>query len=355
MIGNRLKLARSANGLSLRGLSDRIDNIVSAQAIGKYERDEAMPRSPVLIAVADALNVSVNYLAGDSRINLRAVNFRTKRVTSRRVEDRIAAMALQKLERYLAVEEILDMPTIHWDRPRLAPYPVINGLLEADRAASNLRHEWGLGLNPISDMTELVEDRGVKVLFCPLEDGIDGLTAHVLREGEPDARVIVVSQTVSRDRQRFTMAHEIAHMVLDVAPGIDEEDAAQRFAGALLMPEEVLWSKIGKHRSNIDWRELLALKLAYGMSIQAITHRCGNLGIINKALSGRLFDTFEEIGWGSPPYREPLDTSGNRIGRFERLCLRALAEGAISEARASELLEVSVDDLNGDWQWMLSQ
>ena len=65
MIGNRLKLARSASGLSLRGLSDRIDNRVTAQAIGKYERDESMPSSGVLIALADALNVSVNYLVGD--------------------------------------------------------------------------------------------------------------------------------------------------------------------------------------------------------------------------------------------------------------------------------------------------
>ena len=51
MISSRLKLARSAAGLSLRGLSDRMDNGVSAQAIGKYERDETMPRSGVLIAL----------------------------------------------------------------------------------------------------------------------------------------------------------------------------------------------------------------------------------------------------------------------------------------------------------------
>ena len=120
------------------------------------------------------------------------------------------------------------------------------------------------------------------------------------------------------------------------------------------MPEEVLWSKIGKHRSDIDWRELLALKLSFGMSIQAITHRCRNLGIISQALSVRLFETFERVGWRSPPYREPLDVQGKRIGRFERLCLRALAEGAISESRASELLEVSVKELNDEWRWLLS-
>ncbi|MYA61485.1 MAG: ImmA/IrrE family metallo-endopeptidase [Dehalococcoidia bacterium] len=354
MIGNRLKLARSAAGLSLRGLSDRIDNSVSAQAIGKYERDEAMPRSGVLIALAESLDVSVDYLSGDPGISLRGVDFRSRRVTSRRDEDRIGATVIQKLERYLVIEEVLDMQSVYWDRPRLAPYPVISGIHEADRAASALRNEWGLGLNPIYDMAEMMEDHGAKVFFCPLEEGIDGLTAHVGRDNQPDARVIVVSQDVSRDRQRFTIAHEIGHMVLDVSPGIDREEATHRFAGAFLMPEEVLWAKIGKHRSDIDWREFLALKLSFGMSIQAITHRCRNLGIISQALSGRLFETFDRVGWRSPPYREPLDAQGSRIGRFERLCLRALAEGAISESRASELLGVSTQELNDEWRWLVS-
>ena len=92
MIGTRLKLARSASGLSLRGLSGRIDNRVSAQAIGKYERDESMPSSGILMALADALQVSVNYLAGDPGISLGSVDFRTKEVAGTREKDRIKAM-----------------------------------------------------------------------------------------------------------------------------------------------------------------------------------------------------------------------------------------------------------------------
>ena len=49
-------------------------------------------------------------------------------------------------------------------------------------------------------------------------------------------------------------------MMLDVGPGVDEEKAAHRFAGAFLLPEEVLWAKVGRHRSDIDWKELLVLK-----------------------------------------------------------------------------------------------
>ena len=353
MIGNRLKLARSASGLSLRGLSDRIDNRVSAQAIGKYERDESMPSSGVLIVLADALRVSVSYLTGDPGISLQSVKFRTEGVESKREEGRIKATVLHKLERYLTIEDILNMPSRHWHQPMSAPYPVINDLLEADRAASRLRYDWGLGINPIPEMAELMEDRGVKVLFCELS-GVDGLTAQVSGDGLPDAHVIVVNRDHTRVRQRFTIAHEVGHMVLDVSPDVDQEKAAYRFAGAFLMPEEVLWVKIGKHRSEIDWKELLVLKLAFGMSIQAITYRCKDLGIISQALMGRLFDIFHEDGWRSPPYREPLDMLSNPFGRFERLCFRALAEGAISESKASELLEMPVSDLDSLWERELS-
>ena len=354
MIGTRLKLARSASGLSLRGLSDRLENRVSAQAIGKYERDESMPRWGVLIALADALRVSVSYLTGDPGISLQSVEFRTERFASRREEDRIKATVLHKLERYLTIEEILNLPSVHWNRPLSAPYPVTHDLLEADRAASRLRNDWGLGINPIPDMGELMEDRGVKVLYCQLSDVV-GMTAQVQRVGMPDAPVIVVNQDDTRDRQRFTIAHEIGHMVLDVSPSVDREKAAHRFAGAFLLPEEVLWSKIGKHRSNIDWKELLSLKLVFGISVQATTYRCKDLGIISQVLMGRLFDIFKEDGWRDPPYREPLDLLVDPFGRFERLCLRALAEGAISESKASELLETSVSELDSLWERELSR
>ena len=346
MIGNRLKLARSASGLSLRGLSDRIENRVTAQAIGKYERDESMPSSGVLIALADALNVSVNYLVGDSNLSLLSVDFRTKKVKSRREEDQIGAMVLQMLERYLTIEEILRLPSVNWDRPRSAPYPVVNDIFEADRAASMLRNDWELGLNPIPNMAELMEERGVKVLFRLLVDGMDGFTAHVRRENEEEAPVIVVNANDGGERQRFTIAHEVGHLMLDVSPGIDEEKAAYRFAGAFLMPEEVMWAEIGKHRTALGWAEMFKLKLMLGVSVQAITYRCKDLGIINQTLMGRMFDQFEELGWRGPPYKEDHPMPGESSGRFERLCYRALAEGAISESKASELLEIPVHDLN---------
>lgn len=345
MIGPRLKLARSAAGLSLRGLEQRMGCRVTAQAIGKYERDQSMPSSGVLIALADALSVSVDYLVGDREMVLEAVEFRKKKITSKREEAQVEAKVLHLLERYLMVEEFLGLPSVEWDKPREVPYPVIGDPSEADRAAHSLRLYWGLGFDPIPNLVELLEDRGIKVFAVAL-GRIDGLMARVRRVGRSAVPVLVVNGDDWGERQRLTMAHELGHLVLEVAAKVDEEKVAYRFAGAFLMPAEVLWAAIGKYRTSIGWGELFELKELFGVSVQALTYRCRELGIFSDALFRRLFQEFSRLGWRKPPYREPKAMACEEPRRFERLCFRALAEGAISEAKAAELLETSVRALN---------
>ena len=193
MIGQRLKVSRSASGLSLRGLENKIGNRVTAQAIGKYERNESMPGSGVLIALADALDVSVDYLVGDQEMALEAVEFRKKKIASRREEAQVEAKVLRLLERYLVVEDLLGLRSIEWHRPREAPYPVISDISEADRAARNLRDHWSLGNDPIPNLVELLEEQGIKVLAVGLTN-IDGLTARVRRAGKSSVPVIVVNR-----------------------------------------------------------------------------------------------------------------------------------------------------------------
>jgi Zn-dependent peptidase ImmA (M78 family)/DNA-binding XRE family transcriptional regulator len=346
MIGKRLKLARAAAGLSLRDLAERIGNRVSAQQIGKYERDEDVPSSGVLIALGHALGVSVDYLVGDQEMVLEGVEFRKKQITSKKEQAQIQAKALHLIERYLMVEEILGLPSAEWDKPREAPFPVVE-IGEADRAAQYLREHWNLGIDPIPNLVELLEDRGIKVLVVNSEENIDGLSAQVRRSrGEP-VPVIVIRRGVHGERQRFNLAHELGHMVMEVQ-GDDKfrEKAAHRFAGAFLMPAEALWSNVGRHRSSIGWSELFALKQLLGASVQAIAYRCGDLGIFPPSLSQKLFREFSRLGFRSGPNYEPDHLPEEKAGRFDRLCYRALAEGAISEPKTAELLNITVRELN---------
>ncbi|MDZ7637602.1 MAG: helix-turn-helix transcriptional regulator [Bryobacterales bacterium] len=83
MIADRIKLARRKAGLSLRELSTAMDNRVTAQAIGKYERGEDVPSSGVLMSLAKALDVSLSYILDTQGVQLSGVEFRTKASTTR--------------------------------------------------------------------------------------------------------------------------------------------------------------------------------------------------------------------------------------------------------------------------------
>ena len=345
MIGQRLKLARAASGLSLRELQEAIQNRVTAQAVGKYERNEDMPSSGVLAALASALNVSEDYLLATDELVLDGVDFRRKSIASKKEEAFVEGQALHLLERYLTLEDVLGLASVVWDRPREAPYPV-KDVADAENAARAIRLHWGLGIDPIPNLSELMEERGIKVLSVDLTD-IDGLTAKVRRKGGEPIPVIVVMKNIWAERKQFTLAHELGHMLMDIRRGVDTEKAANRFAGAFLMPVEALWREIGKQRTTISLGELLRLKELFGASFQAIVYRCHDLGIVSDVLYRRLFQVFNEQGWRKPPYREPgaIDPVAEEPQRMERLCFRALAEGVISESKAAEVLGVSVRDL----------
>jgi Zn-dependent peptidase ImmA (M78 family)/DNA-binding XRE family transcriptional regulator len=346
MIGKKLRIARAAAGLSLRDLAARIDGRVTAQAIGKYERDEDMPSSGVLIALARALDVREEYLLNDDELVLESVEFRKAPKASAKEEAKIQAQTIHLLERYIGLEDLLNLRSVDWEQPRSAPYPVAD-FRDAEDAARSVREDWGLGNDPIPKLAELLEERGIKILSLDLDD-IDGLAAKVRRKDRGDARVIVIKKSTWSERKRFNLAHELGHMVMAADPNIDEEKAAHRFAGAFLIPADSLRDEVGASRSTISIGELVALKERFGVSIQAIVYRCKDLGIIGQSEYARQFRVFAQRGWRAAPFEEPgrLEPELEEPRRFERLCYRALAEHVIGEARAAELLGISVRELD---------
>jgi len=349
MIADRIKLARRKAGLSLRGLSAAIDGKVTAQAIGKYERGESIPSSGVLLAMANALGVSLSYLMDTQEIQLAGVEFRTKADTSTRDRAHVESEVLEWIERYLQVEIVLDLDSAEWQcpvaRPRKLKKPD-----EAEKLAAEVRHEWNLGVDPIPNMTELLEEKGLKVLTVPLPGRVSGFTCLVKRRDEDDLPVIVVNNDFSLERRRLTMVHEVAHRLIDTDSLSDkeEEKAANVFAGAFLMPREHLLNEVGKHRNSFGYKELIDLKRLYRVSGAALLMRLRQLDVISEST---LIYAFQSIarGWRTqePEELESSDKRGQteRALRFERLCYRALAEGLVSLSKAAELLRLPVQEV----------
>ena len=351
MLSERLKLARKRSGLSLRALSASMGGIVSAQAIGKYERGEMVPSSTVAIALADALEVPLSHLLSPSRVSLESVEFR--KLASARARDRAAVEGevLDHVDRYLqveevlgidaTVEEVLGIDATEGEEPEGTPYR-INAVEDTDWAAASIRAAWNLGGGPIPDITALLEERGIKVFKFSLPGSVDGLSSRVRRLGGADVPVVVCSTTKSLERQRFTIAHELGHLVLSISSDVPGEKACNRFAGAFLAPEEELVREVGRRRLNFGFAELVEIKLMFGISAASLVVRMRDLGIITQSTYQ---DIFSGIGsnWRTdepcPLEREESPT------RFRRLCLRALAENEISESKAAELLRLRVSEI----------
>lgn len=345
MIGNRLKRAREALGLSLRDLEAKIQSLVTAQAIGKYERNESMPGSTVLLALARALDVSPEYLISEQQIELTGVDFRKGPQAGAKDERAVEAAILDQVERYLALEELLPEVKSSW---HLAEPFVIDSIDGAEQCADSLRTLWKLGIDPIPMMAELLEEKGVKVIALDLPESVSGSKAFVHRAGNEDVPVIVVNAGHNGERQRFTLAHELAHLVLNFV-GLSEKDqekAADRFAGAFLIAREMLVELLGKHRTEVSMGELVELKKLFKVSIASLIVRCNQLGVISKALYGRLWAQVRAWGWNGPQSNEPHRLDPEVPQRMERLCFRAISEGAISESKAAELMRMSVREID---------
>lgn len=349
MIGQRLRLARTGAGLSLRELEAKLGNRVTAQALSKYEQDRMMPSSGVLLALAAALDVPVSYLLAPADLELEDVEFRRADLPKKDLA-RVEAGVLDRVHRYLTVEDVLAASSGAWRRPSGAPFRV-RTLADAEQAARSVREEWQLGLDPIPNVAEFFEEKGIKVVALGLPRAIDGLCCNVTWRNHEKVPVIVVNahEDVSGERQRFTLSHELGHLLLECADDVDVEKASHRFAGAFLMPVEVLWREVGKQRSHLSLPELAELKKVFGVSMQMITYRCHELGILSTDAYRELFRHYKDAGWRDPPY-EPHRLVPERPQRFERLCYRAFSEGLISESKAAELLEIAIPELESRLQ-----
>lgn len=342
MIGNRLRRAREASGLSLRELEAVIGSQVSAQAIGKYERDEMMPGSSVLLSLSKALRVTPEYLLSTDVIELTGIDFRKAPQATVKEEKSVEAAVIGHVERYLQLEELVSPEGRTWICPDSADFQIL-AIEEAERAADTLRRIWSLGIDPIPVMAELLESRGIKVIALELSETVSGSKAWVDRTGHDGLPVIVVNAKHNGERQRFTLAHELAHLVLRCTnlSDAEQEKAADRFAGAFLIAKEMFLSVLGANRTSISLGELAELKKFFKVSIACLVTRCTQLGVLSKAAAGRLWALIATRGWNKPGSSEPNSIEAEVPNRMERLCLRAVAEAIISESKGAELLNIT--------------
>lgn len=335
MLGHRIQRARKALGFSLRHLGDEVQ--LSHAAIKKYEDNEVTPSSDILIKLAKALHVKVEYFFRAQHAILENIQYRTHADIPGRHLEEITAKILDQIERRIELESLFPAPPI---QDFCLDPKKIHGYDDIERIANQLRQQWNLGLEPLPDLIDIFEAHGIKVFEIDNEQypKFDGLSAHINH-----IPIIVIGNQWSGDRQRFTLAHELGHLALYgfSHPDLDEEKCCNRFAGAFLLPKEALITALGEHRNHIEPRELNLLKEEFGISMSSILHRAEEIGIISHKLYLQLRTEFKERDWLKKEPGKQYPKEKTRI--FEQMIFHALAEDYIGESKAAELMNMSLE------------
>ena len=330
--GNRLRLARKMAGLSMEDLTKKAKGIVTKQAISKYEKGIIKPSSDVLIHLALALGVKPEYFYRHSKIELSGMQFRKRSKLPVKIIESLKQRTIDFLERYIELENILGVHEKFINH--LTDFPV-ESLKDVENASLKLRNKWKLGLAPITNLLELLEENCIKIYEVQNIKDFDGLTASV-----GDLHAIVINKDLPPDRIRFTAAHELAHILCEFPKNSQKEKLCHAFAGALLLPKVILERELMKKREQITLWELGEIKQSYGISIQAVVKRAHMLGIVSDFYYRNFQVMLKQKEWKKV---EPVEYEGREEAiRFRQLLHYAVSEEIITLSRGAELANISL-------------
>lgn len=333
-VGERMKMARLAKGLSTRAVAERLKPIatLSHATLANYEKGATRPPIDIVSAIATLYERPINWFLGDGPVlsGVRYRNLKSKVGVGDR--HRFEGESQRWLDAYVAIEE-------HLQDSLVADFE-----FEADEGeppaatAARMREALDLGEeDPLPSVVELLERLGVRVIGVDTELAIDGLAARL-----DDEHVVVLNNSVSNDRARMNAAHELGHVVGgdcgDGEESKEEERAAFEFASHLLLTPPMLRAAF-KRKSMV---RLVEFKERFGISLAAMVFRAEDDGLISREMAKRLWIEFSKRGWRR---REPGVVRADRPTRFESLIDSAIVERDYTLDRLAELAGVREDEL----------
>ena len=227
-------------------------------------------------------------------------------------------------------------------RPVAVPeYPV--ELFEDDPAkiARSVRADWNLPTGPVFNMTEVLEDAGCVVIAHDFGNrGIDGF--H-FRAGA-STPIFHLNSGLPPDRWRWTLAHELGHLVMAQELSEDSkvlEQQADVFAGEFLAPGH----EIRPSLHGLTYQKLAGLKLVWKISMQALIMKAYHLETITNRQRAEMFIRLNRAGYRT---REPLtlDPPVEQPKRLFELAKTHMTQLEYSRTELMEYLSINERDFH---------
>ncbi len=267
----KFSLIRKRCRLTSKALAELVG--VTPVQITRIERGDNIPKKETIEKIATALKYPKDFFFGNDLDELDKGSASFRSMVAMTAKERDAALAAGSLAYLLSdwVSERFELP-----EPDLLD---LGQESEPAVAARILRQHWYLGEQPIGNMVQLLESKGLRVYsLSENTKNVDAFSCW--RKNVP---FIFLNTFKTAEHSRFDAAHELGHLVLHKHGGPKQgrqvEIEANDFASSFLMPEADILAKI-PCITSID--QLIYAKKRWRVSVMALTYRLRKLGIISK-------------------------------------------------------------------------
>ncbi|UOE49814.1 XRE family transcriptional regulator [Mucilaginibacter sp. SMC90] len=269
-----LELARTFRELTQKQLAELLPKI-NQPNLSKIEKGELNLSQATAQMIADALNYPLSFFYQEElHTPLANIYFRKRATVPQKKLDKIISDVkhiLKGIDHFLTDIEL----------PEYLKYSFnLSDGWTPEAAADRMREIYRLSPGPVKDIVTHIEESGIIVYFYDSEEEkFDGLTAYT-DAGTP---ILFVNKNMPHDRMKYTLAHELGHLVMhipcSIEPWRDFENEANAFASEFLMPHKDCYRDL----QNLSYNKLAMLKSYWGVSKAFIIRRAKTIGLITES------------------------------------------------------------------------
>jgi len=284
-----LVLARQLRGLTQKELAKVIT--VSQAKVSKMEQGLLSIDKEVLNRISKKLDFPNGFFSQHGQIYPAGISlFRKKQSLSKKDTDYINSLLNYN---YISLIKLLDSIEVESNLPQLD----LEEYGDPKNAAKVLRDYWNVPSGPIKNLTTLIESAGVFVFHLDIHfDKFSGIRFNV----DSNIPIIALNKNQPPDRMRFSLAHELAHIVMHKVVTPNAEKEADVFASEFLVPS----NEIRFPQRKLKLNDLADLKRYWKVSMQALLMKANELNKLTYSQNRYLWQQISSLGFRK---REPAE------------------------------------------------
>lgn len=265
-----LILARESRGYTQTRLAEEMS--ISQAEISKYETGLRVPTDTQLQRLARKLQYPLEffYLQENVRAFGSGCVYHRRRQSAREAKLRhlLALVNVKRIQIRRLLEQVTPRNTYHFE-----PLDIDEHKNNAALVARTLRALWSLPPGPVQSVIQTIENAGGIIVTCNFGTSkVDALSQWL--PGMPP--LFLLNESIPADRMRWTLTHELGHIIMHRAPTERMEREADEFAAEFLMPAK----EIEPQLHDLSLPKLASLKPYWRVAMSALLRRAADLGTI---------------------------------------------------------------------------